>query len=93
VPSSSHEPPGPESRTQQPATSQEATADPAYKFERISETQLADKLRGFAESTMLEFSEAQIDMIDRIHEKGCHNVEWRKWCSKAYSQGNIDVIL
>jgi ribosomal protein S18 len=42
---------------------------------------------------MLEFSEAQIDMIDRIHEKGCHNVEWRKWCGKAYSQGNIDVIL
>jgi hypothetical protein len=46
VPSASHDPPGPDTSTQQPANSQETTAAPTCGSEQATRAQLTEKLGG-----------------------------------------------
>jgi len=52
VPSASHDPSGPEPRTQQPANNQAATAAPTHDSAQATGAQLAEKLQGFVLSTL-----------------------------------------
>jgi len=67
VPSASHDLPGPEPRTQQPASSQEATAAPTHDSAQATGAQLAKKLRGFALSTFIGIKHANdLAVADRF---------------------------
>ena len=63
VTSASHNLPGPERRTQQPANSQETTAAPTHDSTQATGAQLVKKLRGFALSTLSGIEHANDELV------------------------------
>jgi hypothetical protein len=63
VPSASHDPPGPEPRTKQPANSQEASAAPSHASAQATGAQLVKTLREFALSTLSGIEHANDELV------------------------------
>jgi len=73
VPSASHDPPGPDTSTQQPANSQETTAAPTCGSEQATRAQLTETLGVSAKSTLVDIEHANDQLVvDRFLGSAAH---------------------